>query len=63
MLIARFTDCDDDNDIDSKKSISGYLFILGNSTISYQLPKQRFLSTSMTKVKYIALSKAVKYFL
>jgi hypothetical protein len=63
MFIARFSDSDYCNCIDSRQSLSGYLFKVGNSTISWQSLKQTSVSTSTTKAEYIALSKAAKYLL
>jgi hypothetical protein len=63
MFSAGFSDSDYSNCIDSRKSVSGYLFKLGNSTISWWSQKQKSMSTSTTKIKYVALSKAGKHFL
>jgi hypothetical protein len=63
MFIARFSDSDSGNFIESRESVSGYLFKLGNLTMSWQSPKQKSLSTSTTEAKYVALSKAAKPFL
>jgi hypothetical protein len=63
MYIAGFTDSDYDNSIDSRQSVWGYLFNLGNSTISWQSQKQTSVSTSTTGAEYVALSKAAKHFL
>jgi hypothetical protein len=49
--------------IDSKRSISGDLFKLRNSIISWQSQKQKFVSTSTIDAEYIAHSKAAKHFL
>jgi hypothetical protein len=63
MFIAGFSDPDYGNCIDSRQSVSGHLFKLQNSTISWRSQKQKSLSTSTKEAKYVALSKAAKHFL
>jgi hypothetical protein len=63
MFIADFSDSDYGNCIDSRLSVSGYLFKLGNLTISWPSQKQKSVSTSTTEAQYVALSTAVMYFL
>jgi hypothetical protein len=63
MFIARFSDSDYVTCIDSRLIISGNLFKLGNSTISWRCQKQKSVFTSITEAKYVALSKAAQLFL
>jgi hypothetical protein len=63
MFIAGFRDSDYGNCMDSRQSISGYLYKLGNSTISWLSQKQKSVSTSTMDAEYVAISKAVQHFL
>jgi hypothetical protein len=63
MFIAEFTNFDYGNYIDSRLSVSRYLFKLSNSTISWRLEKQKSVSTSTIEAEYVALLKATKHFL
>jgi hypothetical protein len=63
MFIAGVSHSDYGNCIDSRQSVLGYLFKLGNSTISWRSQKQKSVSTSTTEGEYVALSKAAKYIL
>jgi hypothetical protein len=63
FYVAGFSDSDYDNCVDTQRSVSGYIFCLGLSTISWQSQKQKSVSTSTTEAEYVALSKAAKHFM
>jgi hypothetical protein len=63
MLITGITDSDYSNGINSRQHVSGYMFNLGNSTISWGSQKQKSMCTSSTKAKSVTLSKAAKHIL
>jgi hypothetical protein len=63
MVIAGFSDSDYGNCIDSRQSVSGYLFKLRNSTISWRSQKYKSVYTSIIDAEYIAFLKATKLFL
>jgi hypothetical protein len=63
MFIPGFSDSNYGNCIDSRQSVSGYLFKLGNSTISWRSQIQKSVSTSTTEAEYVAFSKAAMQFL
>ena len=50
----------DANDRDDRKSYSGYVFMLGQSTICWRSRKQRCVTTSTTEAEFLALSAAAK---
>jgi hypothetical protein len=63
MFIAGCSDSIYGDCIDGRRSVSGYVFKLGNSTISWRSQKQKSVSTSTMEAEYVALSKAAKHFL
>ena len=52
--------CDDDmaGDVDTRKSTSGVLFLLGKNVISWQSQKQRVVALSSCEAEYIAATAA-----
>ena len=54
-----YTDSDFQSDIESRKSTSGYVFILGGGAVSRSV-KQSSIANSTIEVEYIAASKAAK---
>jgi hypothetical protein len=63
IFIPGFSDSDYGNYINSRRSVSGYLFKLRNSTISWRSQTQQSVFISTTEAEYVALSKAAKHFL
>jgi hypothetical protein len=63
FYVAGFSDSDYGNCVDTRRSVSGYIFRLGLSTISWRSQKQKSVSTSTTEAEYVALSKAAKHFM
>ena len=45
---------------DNRRSISGYVFLAGNGTITWSLRKQVSIALSSTEAEYVALSKAAQ---
>ena len=60
LVPIRYTDSDFQSDLESIKSISGYVFTLGGGAISWRSVKQSSIANSTMEAKYIASSKAVK---
>jgi hypothetical protein len=58
--ITGFTDADWAGDKDSRKSTSGYIFLLHGGAVSWKSTKQNVVATSSTKAEYIACSEAAK---
>jgi hypothetical protein len=58
--ITGFTDSDWAGDVDSRKSTSGYVFLLYGGAISWKSTKQSVVATSSTEAEYIACSEAAK---
>ena len=54
--------CDADwaNDLDDRRSTTGYLFYINGGCISWQIRKQTSVATSSTQAEYQALSTATK---
>ena len=55
-----YSDADWAGDVDSRKSTSGYVFMLGNSVISWTSKKQPVVALSTTEAEYIALCLATQ---
>jgi hypothetical protein len=58
--ITGFTDADWAGDKDSRKSTSGYVFLLHGGAVSWKSTRQNVVATSSTEAEYIACSKAAK---
>jgi hypothetical protein len=55
-----YSDADYAGDPDDRRSVSGYLFLLGGGPITWTSAKQRSVATSTTESEYMALSEACK---
>lgn len=55
-----FTDADWASDIDSRRSVSGYVFNLSGGAISWKSHKQPTVALSSTEAEYVALAEAVQ---
>ncbi|RLM54436.1 hypothetical protein C2845_PM10G11480 [Panicum miliaceum] len=53
-----FSDSDLAEDLNSRKSTSGVLFLLGDSPVSWQLAKQKIVAQSSYEAEYIAAAAA-----
>jgi len=51
------------NCLDTRRSFSGYVFKLGDSTISWRCRKQKSVATSTCEAEYMAISNATKHYL
>lgn len=63
IVLNGFCDASYGNCLDTRRSFSGYLFQLGNSTISWRSRKQRSVAHSSCEAEYMALSLAVKQYI
>ena len=55
-----YSDSDFGGDLDKKRSLSGYVFIVGGNTVSWKSSLQPVVALSTTEAEYIALTEAVK---
>ncbi|XP_035219172.1 secreted RxLR effector protein 161-like [Stegodyphus dumicola] len=55
-VIKAYSDADWAGDTSDRKSTSGYMFQIGNSTVSWTSKKQNCVALSLTEDKYIALA-------
>ena len=63
LYLEGFADADFATCLDTRRSISGYIFRLGRATISWRSRKQVIVTTSTTESEYIALSLACQQLL
>ncbi|GBE89144.1 hypothetical protein SCP_1501500 [Sparassis crispa] len=59
-IFVGYSDADYANDIRDHKSISGYIFKLGNGTITWSSKKQTTVASSTTEAEYMASAEAAK---
>ena len=55
-----YSDADWAGDIESRRSTSGYVFMLNGGCISWRSKKQRTVALSSTEAEYMALSEAIQ---
>lgn len=55
-----YSDPDYAADIDSRRSLKGYVFVVGNALVSWKATLQPSVALSTTKAKYMALTEATK---
>jgi hypothetical protein len=58
--VTGFTDSDWAGDLETRKSTSGYAFLLYGGAVSWKSTKQSIVATSSTEAEYIACSDAAK---
>ena len=58
--VSGFVDSDFAADIDKRRSITGYVFILNGGAVSWKASLQSVVALSTTEAEYIALTEAVK---
>jgi hypothetical protein len=56
LVLEGFADASYANDLDTRRSVSGYLFTFGNCAISWKSSKQKSVALSTTEAEYMALS-------
>ena len=58
LKLQGYVDADFAGDIDSRKSTTGFVFILGGITISWVSNLQKIVTLSTTKAKYVTVTEA-----
>ncbi|KAJ4715440.1 Retrovirus-related Pol polyprotein from transposon TNT 1-94 [Melia azedarach] len=59
-LVRGFSDSDYAGDVDSRRSMTGYVFTLGSSVVSWKATLQPTVTLSTTEAEYMALTEAAK---
>ncbi|KAJ4721544.1 Retrovirus-related Pol polyprotein from transposon TNT 1-94 [Melia azedarach] len=59
-LVTGFSDFDYAGDVDSRRSMTGYVFTLGSSVVSWKATLQPIVTLSTTEAEYMALTEAAK---
>ncbi|KAJ4705295.1 Retrovirus-related Pol polyprotein from transposon TNT 1-94 [Melia azedarach] len=59
-LVTGFSDSDYAGDVDSRRSMTGYVFTLGSSVVSWKATLQPTVTLSTTEAEYMALIEAAK---
>ena len=60
LVLQTFLDVDMARDVDSRKSLSGYLLTFARGSVSWQSKLQKCVALSITEAKYIAISGSCK---
>ena len=60
LLLRGYTNADWAGDVDERKSTSGFIFLLGNSAISWSSKKQTCVALSTMESEFIAFSSTVQ---
>jgi hypothetical protein len=55
-----FCDADFANDVETRKSHSGFVFLLNHAAVDWKSSQQRLVASSSTESEYLALSHCVK---
>ncbi|PHT60977.1 hypothetical protein T459_35173 [Capsicum annuum] len=55
-----FVDADLGGDVDSSKSTSGYIYIVGSTVVSWMFRLQKCVALSSTEAEYVAIAEAGK---
>lgn len=55
-----YSDADFDGDVETRRSTSGYVFLIGNGAISWGSERQKSVSLSTAESEYIAASEAIR---
>ena len=58
--IIGYSDADWAGDLDTRRSTSGYVFQIGQSTVSWCSKRQATVAKSTTEAEYVALSQATQ---
>ena len=59
-LVTGYSDSDYAGDVDSRRSMTGYVFTLGHSVVSWKATLQPTVTLSTTEAEYMALTEAAK---
>jgi transposase InsO family protein len=59
-LVTGYSDSDYAGDVDSRRSMTGYVFTLGDSVVSWKATLQPTVTLSTTEAEYMALTEAAK---
>lgn len=60
IILEGYADADWGGDSSTRKSTSGYVFKIGNCTISWRSKRQSIVALSSTEAEYVALSHATQ---
>jgi len=58
--LLRYIDYDFAGDVDSQRSITGYVFTLGSGAVSWVSRLQKIVALSTTKAEYVAAQKLAR---
>ncbi|GKC01371.1 retrovirus-related pol polyprotein from transposon TNT 1-94 [Tanacetum coccineum] len=59
-LVVRYLDSNYDADLDARRSLTGYVFTIENSVVSWKSTLHPLVALSTTKAEYMALTEATK---
>ena len=59
-MVAGYSDSDYAAYLDARRSLTGYVFTIGNSVVSWEATLQPSVALSTTKAEYMAFTEAAK---
>jgi hypothetical protein len=60
LRVECYTDSDFANDLETRKSVGGYVILVGSNPVSWQSKKQPMVALSSTEAEYVAAAESMK---
>ena len=60
LKVQGYVDADFGGEVDHRRSTTGYIFTIGNTTVNWMLRLQKIVTLSTTKAEYVAMTEVSK---